>query len=691
MEELDDRQETVVALPPEFEVLGTLGQNSKSIIYEAELRMLKKTVAVKVFTQLSADNDVLARMKREAMNLAKVDHPNIVKLLQVGFLSDKSPFLVYEYLKGITLEKSLKAGRMSLTDIQKIFSQILDGLDCAHTNGLVHRGLRPANIMLLMKGTTGKHHLVKILDFALSKEEGAVSNQSSGKTTITPFAELTANPKYLSPEQCCGAPVDARTDLYAVACMLYECIEGRPPYDGSSSAEIIRQHLQAELTPAAASDVAGFRKSINTLFARALAKSPEQRFQSASEFKDNLENAFRSVSSKDESTKEDNSKKIIISIGVALISIAIAGISIRAYVDKKSTEYHYQPIKKKGSEKKTQGLKRYGIFPKSQLGGLAGKINYLCNNHNLTLQTTKELEAELNSLLGELKERRERFIIYRLQYRLFSTLSDQPENCLESLLKALDQCKLPDGRETIEAAQAHFDAAIVYMSTGRNEEAKGELIRAKKLHDKYKQDPGMAPNLDLTDNYINLSNNGDLDWCIPLYLGRCLLLLDVHSKEGLQYLKQSADIAQTPLDRDAVMSLAELSMKLGDKKAAFSRLREYLKKVEQYTPHPAKGSLDTVNLLAYGAVGTTYLAFGERAEAQAVFRKGIDYSKRIQMKAPLMMNEFRNKALSAGLDETELEALKQRIKRADEEDATSILRESSRPDPLAKNDTNRSF
>lgn len=659
MEELDDRQRTVVALPPEFEVLGTLGQNTKSIIYKAELRMLKQTVAVKVFTKLSADNDVLARMKREAMNLAKVDHPNIVKLLQVGFLSDTSPYLVYEYLKGITLEESLKAGRMSLPDIHKIFSQILDGLECAHTNGLVHRDLRPANIMLLMKGTTGKHHLVKILDFALSKE-GASSNQSSGKATITPLAELTANPKYLSPEQCCGAPVDARTDLYAVACMLYECIEGRPPYDGSSSSEIIRQHLQAELTPAAANEAAGFRKSINALLGKALAKSPEQRFQSASEFKDSLEKAFVSVSSKDESTRENNSKKIIISSVVALIIIVMGGISLRAYVDEKSTGYQYQPSKKTSFEKKTQGLKKYGIFPKSQLGGLARRINYLCDTHNLTLQNAKELEAELNILLGELKERRERFIIYRLQYRLFSTLLDQPEKCLKPVLKALEECKLPDGRETIEAAQAHFDAATVYMSTGNNEDAKEELFKAKKLHDKYKQNPGSAPNFDLSDTYVNLSNNGDLDWCIPLYLGSCLLSLDVHSNDALQYLKQSAEIAHTPQDREAEMSLAERSMKLGDKKAALSRLREYLKKVDQYVPNIARGSLDTVNLLAYGDVGATYIAFGEKEKGLEAFRKGIEYSKKIQLKAPLLIDEFRRAALNAGLDETELDALRQK-------------------------------
>lgn len=672
MDELDNRNKTVATLPPEFEILGTLGQNTKSVSYKAELRMLKQTVAVKVFNERSAD-DTKARMKREAMNLAKLDHPNVVRLLQVGFLEDKSPYLVYEFLNGITLEQSINAKKTELMDVHKIFSQILDGLECAHRIGLVHRDMRPSNIMLLMKGTTGIHNLVKVLNFALSKEDSQ-HDHNSGKATLTPFAELTANPKYTSPEQCCGLPLDARSDLYAVACMLYECLEGSPPYDGNSSKEIIEKHLHGKITPVCANQATSFRKSINALLMKGLAKSPEQRFQSAAEFKANLNKAFALLPAvKDTSFLMRKNGMLI---GACMMLVLGGGILIQQFKKKTSPERTAQILSiNKQIKKKSGGLKKYGLFPSSQLLGLYKEINYLCDSRKLTIERARELSASLESLASELNERRDRFIAHRLQYRLFMTLKgfmtsqdsrtlsnlvsleELHNECLNAELKSLQQCELPDGQETIEAAQTHFDIGQVYWDLGQYQQAFDELLKAMKLHDKYKHNPTLAPSLNIRDGFANMSNSTDLEWSLPLYLGRCLLSQDKSSKEGLKYLLLSAELAGVPHNREAQVSLAWASATNGNKPAAMKRLHNYLKTLDAYVPNAAKGSLDTLNLLAYADVGNLLLQLNEPDEAKAAFRRGIAYSKRIPKQTAVLVQRFAYNARNAGISEAELEPL----------------------------------
>ena len=647
-----------LALPPEFEVLSTLGKSSKSVVLKAELRMLKQTVAVKVFTHQSSSSETIARMKREAVNLAKLDHPNVVKLLQVGFLPDKSPFLVYEYLKGITLEESLAKEKLSIPDIYRIFVQVLDGLEWAHARGLIHRDLRPANIMLIMKPTTGKQHSIKILDFALSKDESTNTSAQSSTATISPVAELLANPEYLSPEQCCGLKVDARTDLYAVGCMLYECLSGSPPFTGNTNSEIMEKHITASISPITLNAPVAFQKSVYELLARALAKSPEHRFQSAGEFKLSLENAFKPYAKSSPAASSGN-RKIYFSAGIAVTLLAVtAGFvfwkSSQAKTPLEANTQSIAPLTPSKSKKK------HGVFASSRLLPLSHEVAYYCNSGKLTEAKADELAGELNDLVPGLTNQSDRFTAYRLQFRLYDTLTNHATKALAAELKALEQCQLPGGREYLEAAQSHFNVGTIYFNQGRAAAAEEELKKTVKLMDRFSKDPDSLVSLDLNKGSEMCDNTGDLRATCRLYLGR-VYLRQGNSKKAIAYLKESMGLQEFPYDCDAQLDLAQAEFKM-DKKLATQSLTNYLDKLDAFQLNPIKGgSDDFVAFMDYANVGNKLAEWGNLAGARDAFRRGIAFSRTVKNLNRVPTKDFINWAKAVGLSDKDLTEIRARF------------------------------
>ena len=258
-----------------YEIVEPIGAGGMGEVYKARDTRLDRTVAVKVLpSHIAAREDLRGRFEREARAVSSLKHPHICTLYDVG-KQDGVDFLVMEHLEGETLADRVERGPLPLEQAMKYAMQIADAVDRAHRSGVVHRDLKPANIMLTRDG-------VKVLDFGLAKTAPVNAAAASGVTltqALTTEGTLLGTPQYMAPEQIEGSEADARTDIFAFGCVVYEMVTGRRAFDGKTRTSIIGAILSAEppamtvlqpVTPA----------TLDYAVRRCLAKDPEERWQS---------------------------------------------------------------------------------------------------------------------------------------------------------------------------------------------------------------------------------------------------------------------------------------------------------------------------------------------------------------------------------------------------------------------------
>lgn len=250
-----------------YRILGPLGQGGMGEVYKAYQADLGRTVAIKtLLAGEHASPDSLERFLREARVAAKLVHPNIVQIYDIG-AEGRLRYLVMEYVEGRTLKDLLaERGRLDVPSALRIARSVARALQFAHERGIIHRDIKPANILLDRQGR------VRILDFGLAKS----LTEGGG---LTAGGAMIGTPCYMSPEQAFAAPeeVDARADLYSLGAVLYEMLTGRPPFEGATVLAILRKIEAEEPAPP------GLSPSIDALVLKALAKDPARRFQSAAE------------------------------------------------------------------------------------------------------------------------------------------------------------------------------------------------------------------------------------------------------------------------------------------------------------------------------------------------------------------------------------------------------------------------
>jgi serine/threonine-protein kinase len=253
-----------------YEIVKPLGKGAMGIVYLAHDTILERDVALKVMVSTIADDPELNdRFKREARAVAKMAHPNVVNVFDLGSHTDGSPYIAMELLKGQDLQKAVRSGpSLSLERKVAIIVQVLAGLAHAHQAGIVHRDIKPANIFLGDDGT------VKIMDFGVARLTTA---------SMTGTGNIVGTADYMSPEQVKGAKVDGRSDLFSVGCMLYELIAGQRPFHSDNLMAIFYKITHEEANFALLPRGPEYEALLPYL-QKALAKSLDERYQSAQEF-----------------------------------------------------------------------------------------------------------------------------------------------------------------------------------------------------------------------------------------------------------------------------------------------------------------------------------------------------------------------------------------------------------------------
>jgi serine/threonine-protein kinase len=254
------------------EMIGTGGMAD---VYIAEDTRLARQVAVKVLrSDLARDPSFVARFRKEALAAAALNHPGIVAVYDSG--EEPAPYIVMELISGHTLRELIHKGeRVPLKRALEIGEGILAALEYSHQAGIVHRDIKPANIMITDHGD------VKVMDFGIAR---ALADLGA---TLTSTWNVVGTAQYLSPEQALGEVADLRSDIYSTGCLLYEVLTGKPPFSGETPVSIAYQHVSGVVVPPS-SIVAGLPEGIDTLLTVALAKNPDDRYQSAGLMLDDL-------------------------------------------------------------------------------------------------------------------------------------------------------------------------------------------------------------------------------------------------------------------------------------------------------------------------------------------------------------------------------------------------------------------
>lgn len=265
----------------DYQILKVLGSGGMGRVYQVRNTITDRIEAMKVLLpDLVGKEELATRFLREIKVLAALNHPNIAALLTASTI-DNQLVMIMEYVEGESLSSRLNSGAIPVADALNYIEQVLSALSYAHQHQVIHRDIKPANMMLTPKGD------VKLMDFGVARTQG-----DANKLTMTGSTLGSVN--YMSPEQIHGRAVDARSDLYSLGISLYEMVTGERPFKGDNTFVVMAAHLTK--APVAPKDVhLGLPAAVNDLILTAIAKAPEQRWQTADAFKEAVQKARQSL------------------------------------------------------------------------------------------------------------------------------------------------------------------------------------------------------------------------------------------------------------------------------------------------------------------------------------------------------------------------------------------------------------
>jgi len=282
-----------------YVVEAVIGEGGMSIVYQAKHTLLNKTVAIKMLqVHLLTDTVQVKRLENEARAASSINHPNIIAVHDFGVTDDGQPYFVMDFVRGENLAEMLhREKKLPIKVCLSILIQVCDALSALHAAGIIHRDLKSSNIMLVQeKGVLS----AKLVDFGIAK---SVSGAASGQN-LTIAGEIFGSPAYMSPEQCLGRPVDVRSDLYSLGCILYQVLTGKIPFDGDEPLNIMWQqvHEVPSTLPFLDND-SQVPIQLRTALFELLNKDPDKRFQSADRLKFEFETILHTIELHAQTTK----------------------------------------------------------------------------------------------------------------------------------------------------------------------------------------------------------------------------------------------------------------------------------------------------------------------------------------------------------------------------------------------------
>lgn len=273
-----------------YQVIAPLGKGGMGSVYRVHHRFLQKDLAMKTLRTDQVNESSWRRFQTEAQAIARLDHPNIVRIFDMGMIDNAQPFYTMEILTGQSLDETIRRFPLTAGQAIAVFKQVCSALSFAHDRGIVHRDIKPANIVV--DPPDEQHPLsVKVVDFGIAK----LTDQNNGQG-LTKVGEVCGSPLYMSPEQAAGLKVDHRTDIYSLGCTFFEALTGRPPFKGRTAIDTMMMHQNAP--PPSLRDARpdlSFPDGLPQIIDRMLAKKPDSRYQSANDIIQDLREVERAI------------------------------------------------------------------------------------------------------------------------------------------------------------------------------------------------------------------------------------------------------------------------------------------------------------------------------------------------------------------------------------------------------------
>lgn len=272
-------------LASRYEFLEVLGEGGVAVVFKARHPHLRKFVAVKMLHASEMNEKTIARFEREAQAISSIDHPNIISVYDFGITERNQPFMVMEFIEGKSLETVIQeVDFLPMRRALDILIPVGEGLAHAHESGILHRDIKPDNIMLKQVGRT---EVPKILDFGLAKLTGPESEKA---VKLTQTQHISGSPPYMSPEQVLGGELDERSDIYSFGCVLFEAVSGYPPHLGKTAMEVlVKQVEQSPMTLQQARPDVSFPAELQQIISTAIEKDPNNRYQKMQELNQALQ------------------------------------------------------------------------------------------------------------------------------------------------------------------------------------------------------------------------------------------------------------------------------------------------------------------------------------------------------------------------------------------------------------------
>lgn len=350
-----------------YEIISLIGVGGMGYVYRVRHRILQKQYAMKTLSSQHVSEIAWRRLQVEAQAIARMNHPNIVGIHNLGLHEDRLPYYVMDLLDGESLADRLKRGTLTLAQALPIFIEICKGLGYAHKKGIIHRDIKPGNIILL-KAPDSSGATVKLVDFGIAKLSGASDPSNQNLTCI---GEVFGSPYYMSPEQCEGKRIDARSDIYSVGCTIFEALVGHPPFRGNNPVQTMVMHQSHEPPSMSAASGKTFPDEIEELVATLLAKAPMDRYQTLDKVAEDLQAiaAGREVQTKalfdthtffapeEDDDEQTPTKNLALPITVAIVAMAAVLVSASIWFFQSKQNQHL-PIAAERAPARAQVVKK---------------------------------------------------------------------------------------------------------------------------------------------------------------------------------------------------------------------------------------------------------------------------------------------------------------------------------------------